>query len=178
MRLTPHKTETGEKRQENRKPPDVPFVEGTDGSTDLSAERHPQQREVEPAAAPGGLYRATVDCPSKIDPRGFENPDVSANSGNWASLNSEGSPLAITPLSSTPCSAQVVGALLLTPCSTQIMGSMSSTSSSTLVMSSRGLSARRLFLSLSGGSARESYAEFSLSLSCGTFWPMGTSMRW
>ena len=136
MGSTPHKTETGEKREENQKPSDVTFLEGTDGSTDLSAVRHPQQREVELAAAPGGLYRAAVDSPSKLDPRGFEDPDVSANSGNWASLNSDGSSLAITPLSSTPCSTQVVG-LPSTPCSIQIVGSMSSTSSSTLAMSSR-----------------------------------------
>ena len=40
--------------------------------------------------------------------RGFANPDVAANSGNWASLNSDGSSVAITPLSLTPCTTQVM----------------------------------------------------------------------
>ena len=43
--------------------------------------------------------------------RGFANPDVSANSGNWASLNSDGPSLAVTHLPSTPCSSQVLSSV-------------------------------------------------------------------
>ena len=72
MRSTPHKTEmardgrrTGGYQMYNSwSEPMLPPIDPTI--------RHPQQREVELAAAPGGLYRATVDSPSKLDPLGFE----------------------------------------------------------------------------------------------------------
>ena len=49
-----------------------------------------------------------VDSPSRLDPRGFANPDASANAGNWASLTSDGPSLAITLLPSSPCSTQIM----------------------------------------------------------------------
>ena len=61
------KIESDEKREENRKPPDVQYLEGTDGSTDLSfIKARVDTRDVRDGAPyPAGLSQELLTLPFK-----------------------------------------------------------------------------------------------------------------